>query len=375
MNETLLPPPAIRPADGRFGAGPSKVRAEHVAALVDAPEWGTSHRKAPVINLVKSIQSGLRELFSVPADYEIVIGNGGATAFWAVAATSLIRHWAQFAVFGEFGAKFAADVESAPWLNATAVKAPPGSLATVADSVTPGLGGGPDAYCYPQNETSTGVVSPIYPAADRKALALVDATSIAGAAPVDLHLVDAYYFSPQKCFGSDGGLWVAILSPRAIERAAELNTGRSRPHFSFLSLLSAIEASRKGQTVNTPAIGSLLLLDRQIRWMLAEGGLPAMSARAEAGAQTIQAWAESRDYTELFVADPAWRSPVVTTVDIAPEIPVAELSAQLRAAGIVDVDGYRGLGRNQLRIASFPAIDTGDIAAALASIDWLVERF
>lgn len=324
------------------------------------------------MELVRSIQNGLRELFAVPEDYEIVLGNGGATAFWSVASVSLIREWGNFAVFGEFGGKFAADAKSAPWLNVTLDEATPGSLAILSDTYSSKWGGGPDAYCYPQNETSTGVVSPIYRAPDDRALTLVDATSIAGASVVDLSLVDAYYFSPQKCFSGDGGLWVAFLSPRAVARAQFLALRAGRPHFAFLDLSKAIASSRKGQTVNTPAIGTLLLLQSQIEWMLEEGGMGAMAQKAQAGASLVQEWATRRDFAELFVREPQWRSPVVTTVDLAPEFPVDQLADTLRKAGIVDVEGYRGLNRNQLRIASFPSIETSDIAAALACIDWVL---
>lgn len=373
MNNLVLPPSNMWPQDGRFGAGPSKVRAQQIEDLAAASEWGTSHRKAPVMNVVKDIQAGLRELFAIPDGYEIVLGNGGATAFWAVSAVSLIKDWASFAVFGEFGSKFAQDAANAPWLNVTVEEAPPGELATISHSYGGGWGEGPDAYCYPENETSTGVASPVYRVPSESALTLVDATSIAGASTADLNLVDAYYFSPQKCFGADGGLWVAFLSPRAVERARSLKSLRGRPHFGFLDLDAAITASRKGQTVNTPAIGTLLLLQSQIRWMLSGGGLTAMAERSRAGANLIGAWAERSDFASPFVTNPAWRSPVVTTVDLVSEVPVDALAANLRQIGIVDVEGYRGLGRNQLRIASFPSIETADIEAALACIDWMVQ--
>lgn len=369
-----LPPRSLWPRDGRFGAGPSKVRPAQIDELGHSDLWGTSHRQAGVIGLVQSIQQQLRELFSVPEGYEIVLGNGGATAFWATACVSLIREWGNFAVFGEFGGKFAADGRSAPWMNATVDEAPAGELAIMNTALPGGLGLGPDAYCYPHNETSTGVVSPLYRAPDPEALTLVDATSIAGAATVDLSLVDAYYFSLQKCFGADAGLWVAILSPRAVARAEELNRLSSRPQFGILNLTSAIKSARKGQTVNTPAIGTLLLVHSQLEWMLAEGGLAEMAARAEAGADAIIRWAESRPWATPFVEVPAWRSPVVSTVDLAEEISAGELAARLRPAGIQDIEGYRGLGRNQLRIASFPSIDQADIDSVLACIDWAVEH-
>lgn len=366
MFENVTPPAQLLPRDGRFGAGPALIRPAQIEALAAAKEWGTSHRQAPVIDLVKSIQAGLSELFSLPAGYEIVLGNGGATAFWGAAAISLIRQRAHFATFGEFGSKFAADCASSPWIETTVVEEPAGRLARLSPVA------GVDAYAYPHNETSTGVTSDVYRVDSPGALTLVDATSIAGATTVDLTQTDAYYFSPQKALGSEGGLWVAILSPAAIERAAELNVRADRPQFGFLNLTSAIKASRKGQTVNTPAIGTLLLLQQQVQWMLDLGGLEATSQKAQRGAALLQQWANDRDFAELFVKEPQWRSPVITTIDLDPRIPVADLSAALRRAGIVDVDGYRGLGRNQLRVASFPSVEESDIAALVDTIDYLV---
>lgn len=367
MNRSDLPPVSLRPADGRFGAGPSKIRSAQLERLRHSRRWGTSHRQPAVIDLVASIQSNLRELFSLPDGYEIILGNGGATAFWSLACTSLIESHAALATFGEFGAKFAWDVESSPWLTADIYEAPAGQIALL-----PQTGPEVDACAYPHNETSTGVVSPLYRSGD--GLTLVDATSIAGAALVRWSSVDAYYFSPQKCFGADGGLWVAVLSPAAIERAFTLSGRGDRPQFGFLNLEAAIVASRKAQTVNTPAIGTLELLDEQIRWMLESGGLSVMSAKAARGASLIQAWAQQRDYAELFVKEPSWRSPVVTTVDIDPAISVPELAADLANIGIQDIEGYRALGRNQLRVASFPSIDTEDIEALLACLDWEIDR-
>lgn len=370
MFEKIVIPQTLLPEDGRFGAGPSLIRKEQLAVLGEAEVWGTSHRKPPVINLVKSVQSGLTELFSLPAGYEITLGNGGASAFWAISAVSLVRERARLAVFGEFGAKFANDLAAAPWLTTSVTNAPAGELARV-DTFVEDFPA--DVYAYPQNETSTGVMSNIYRAPETGALTVVDAVSIAGAVEVDLSLVDAYYFSPQKCFGSDGGLWLAVLSPAAQERSAKLVADKGRPQFGFLDLNAAVVASRKGQTANTPAIGTLLLLNEQIQWMLTGGGLPAMAAKARRGAEAIWSWANRRDYARLFVENPEWRSPVVTTVDLDESIPVKDLSAALRRHGIVDVEGYRGLGRNQLRIASFPSVATADIEATLASVDYLVE--
>lgn len=368
MSDDRLPPLSIQPTDGRFGAGPSKIRSAQLERLSAASQWGTSHRKPPVINLVRSIQDGLKQLFSLPSGYEIILGNGGSTAFWAAACISLIESRASLAAFGEFGGKFAKDVEASPWLDA---KVYHGTAGTV--SMLPTSGDGSDAYAYPQNETSTGACSPLY-RVKAPGLTLVDATSIAGAIEVDLTLVDAYYFAPQKCFGADGGLWIAILSPAAVDRAFLLADRSDRPQFGFLNLKAAITASRKAQTVNTPAVGTLLLLDEQIQWMLDNGGLSAMATKAARGVQLIQEWAQSRDFASLFVSEPKWRSPVVTTVDIDPAIPVSQLAATLERVGITDIEGYRGLGRNQLRIASFPSIDTADIEALLACIDWVVEH-
>jgi Phosphoserine aminotransferase len=333
--------------------------------MCSAPQWGTSHRKAPVKNLVATVQDGLSDLFSLPDGYEIVLGNGGSTAFWSLACTSLIKSAGSFAVFGEFSSKFAKDAEGSPWLRATDYTAPAGQVAILEADDS-------DIGAYPQNETSTGAASPLYRAPQE--LTIVDATSIAGASVVDLELVDVYYFAPQKCFGSDGGLWIAIMSPAAIERAFSLAQKDDRPHFGFLDLKAAILASRKNQTVNTPAIGTLLLMASQIQWMQDLGGLPATSAKSAAGARLIQEWAENRDFAKCFVENPKWRSPVVTTVDIDDDIPVSELANTLRQVGIVDIEGYRGLGRNQLRIASFPSIDTEDIAALLGCLDWVIGK-
>lgn len=371
MFENLSIPSPLLPRDGRFGSGPSLIRPAQVEALARADRWGTSHRKAPVIELVSSIQSGLAELFSLPEGYEIVLGNGGASAFWSIASVSLIRRRARLAVAGEFAGKFAEDVAAAPWLESSVIRAPFGKLARV-DQVDPAFSA--DLYAYAHNETSTGVVSDIYAAPEGEALTVVDAVSIAGAAPVDLSLLDAYYFSPQKCFGSDGGLWVALLSPAAVERAFELESATDRPQFGVLKLADAVRYSRKHQTVNTPAIGTLLLLDEQITWMLASGGLEAMAEKSRSGAEAIWNWAQSRDFASLFVQNAELRSPTVTTIDLDPTIPAGELSAALRRNGIVDVDGYRGISENQLRVSSFPSVERTDIEALLASIDWLVER-
>lgn len=366
-------PVNMLPSDGRFGAGPSRIRPEQVRALANATELGTSHRKPPVKQRVRSIREGLKELFSLPDGFEIVLGNGGATAFSPIVATSLVRETARAAVFGEFGAKAAKDLAAAPWLDVEVVEGAPGTLVTIADDVPTA-----DVYAYPENETSTGVVSPIYRGAPGDALTVVDATSIAGASVVDWDMVDVYYFSPQKVFGADGGLWVAVLSPEAQARAEQVNTDerwtRGRYVPAFLNLSQAIRNSKADQTLNTPAIATLVLLDEQVKWLNAQGGLVAASEKAQAGASLISNWAENSDYASMFVKDAAWRSPVVSTVDLSPEVSATEVSNILRRAGIVDIDGYRKLGRNQLRIASFPSIETSDIANLLACIDWVVSE-
>lgn len=338
-------------------------------AVAAATELGTSHRQAPVRARVRSIQEGLRDLFSLPASYEIVLGLGGATAFWAVIASSLVESRAKAAAFGEFGAKAAADVARAPWINMELVEAPAGGLAIIDDDPAE-----VDTYLYPHNETSTGVMSPLYRAAPSPALTLVDATSIAGAAPVDWDVVDAYYFSPQKCFGSEGGLWVAALSPAALARADRVSTRQDRFVPSFLNLVEAAKQSRSHQTLNTPAIATLILLDEQITWMRENGGLDAMARRARRGADAIAQWATNRPFASLFVSEAQLRSPVVTTVDLDPSIDANEVCRVLEVAGIQDISGYRKLRRNQLRIASFPSIQLEDIQALLACLDWVIDQ-
>ncbi len=368
MNYTALPPAHLLPGDGRFGSGPSRIRAEQMKVLSEASEMGTSHRQAPVKARVRSIKEGLRELFSIPEGYEIAFGMGGATAFWAVATTSLIEHSAHAAVCGEFGAKFAADIAAAPWASVQVTEVPAGQLALI-----PGDAPAADTYVYAQNETSTGVVSPLYRAGSSPALTLVDATSIAGATEVTWDEVDAYYFSPQKAFGSEGGLWVSVLSPAAVDRAERLAGSNDRYMPSFLNLAEALKQSRLDQTLNTPAIATLVLFDEQVKWMLQSGGIEAMQARARAGSTLIQDWATERPFASLFVENPPWRSPVTTTVDFAPEIDADALAKTLRQVGIVDIEGYRKLGRNQLRFASFPSIPTQDIQSLLNCLDWMIE--
>ncbi len=384
VTEIPLPPESMLPLDGRFGAGPSLIRGAQVSALTHAKELGTSHRKGPVRSRVASIREGLTDLFSLPAGYEIALGNGGATAFWSVAASSLVRERARCAVFGEFGAKAAADWSAAPWLEVEVVDAPAGSLAEVRDDIARA-----DVYAYTHNETSTGVASPLYRGAPGEALTVVDATSIAGAIPVDWSLVDTYYFSPQKALGSEGGLWLAVVSPAAQERARELAedaaaggtpsrraaTGQSVRYMpSFLNLAEALKNSVADQTLNTPSISTLVLLDEQIKWLRELGGLAVSYQKGRSGAEMIAEWAENRPFAELFVKDRDLRSPVVTTVDLDPKIPASDLASAFRSVGILDIDGYRKLGRNQLRIASFPSVATSDIQALLACIDWVAER-
>ena len=369
---SLVIPPEIRPADGRFGSGPSKVRASQIAALTrsGATYLGTSHRQAPVRSLVGRIRAGLAALFALPEDYAVVLGNGGSTAFWDAAAFGLIRARSQHLAFGEFSAKFAAVTAAAPWLGApTVIESAAGSHPRPA--AEPGV----DAYALTHNETSTGVAMPVrrVPGADPGSLILVDATSAAGGLPVDPADFDVYFFAPQKCFGADGGLWIALMSPAAAGRVAEIAaTGRYVP--GFLSLPAAIENSAKNQTDNTPAVATLLLLAEQIDWMLGHGGLAWTTARTADSAARLYTWAEKTPYTTPFVADPAQRSQVVGTIDFAGDVDAAAVAATLRANGIVDTEAYRKLGRNQLRIGMFPSVDPADVEALTVCIDYVVER-
>jgi phosphoserine aminotransferase len=364
-------PPEIRPADGRFGSGPSKVRADQVTALAQSGRiyLGTSHRQAPVRSLVGRIRAGLAALFALPEDFAVVLGNGGTTAFWDAAAFGLIRSRSQHLTFGEFSAKFATVVADAPWLGTPAViESAPGRHPLAA--AQPGV----DAYALTHNETSTGVAMPVrrVAGADPGSLILVDATSAAGGLPVDPDDFDVYYFAPQKCFGADGGLWIALLSPAAADRVAEIAaTGRYVP--GSLSLPIAMENSAKDQTYNTPSVATLLLLADQIDWMLAHGGLAWTTARTADSAARLYTWAEKTPYTSPFVADPAQRSHVVGTIDFT-GVDAAAVAASLRANGIVDTEPYRKLGRNQLRVGMFPSVDPADVEALTACIDYVVER-
>jgi phosphoserine aminotransferase len=366
---SIVIPPRIKPADGRFGSGPSKIRAEQLAALADSGVLGTSHRQAPVRSLVTRIRGGLADLFSLPNDYVVALGNGGTHAFWDAAAFGLVREKSQHLTFGEFSAKFAGVTARAPWLaGPTVIPAAPGSHPEARPEA------GTDVYALTHNETSTGVAMPVrrVRGADAGSLVLVDATSAAGGLPVDPAEFDAYYFSPQKNFGSEGGLWLALLSPAAVDRIGEIAaSGRYVPE--FLSLRIALENSVKDQTYNTPAIATLVLLAEQIDWMLRNGGLSWAGERSARSAEILYSWAQRSAFATPFVADPAQRSPVVGTVDLD-GVSADEVAAVLRANGIVDTESYRKLGRNQLRIAMFPSVDPDDVAALTSCVDYVVQR-
>jgi phosphoserine aminotransferase len=364
-------PAELKPADGRFGCGPSKVRPEALAALAERAElMGTSHRQAPVRDLVGRIRSGLGELFGLPDGYEVALGNGGTTAFWDAAAVWLVRDRALHLTYGEFSQKFAKVTAGAPFLaDPILVEAEPG------DAPEPAADPGADVLAWAHNETSTGVMVDVRrPEGSGDALVLVDGTSGAGGLPLDASQVDAYYFAPQKAFGADGGLWLAALSPTAIERIEQLDRIDGRWQPAFLSLQTALENSRKNQTYNTPALATLLLLADQIKWMLAGGGLDWCVQRTAASSAHLYGWAEESDFATPFVADPAKRSLVVGTIDFADSVDAAVLAASLRANGIVDVEPYRKLGRNQLRVGMFPAVEPADVEALTSCIDWVIEN-
>jgi phosphoserine aminotransferase len=367
----LLVPEPLRPRDGRFGSGPSKVRPSSLAALAatGTSYLGTSHRREGVKSVVRRVRSGLATLLGVPDGYEVVIGIGGATVFWDVATSSLIESRSQHLSFGEFSAKFAAAVARAPFLEEPSVLTAPAGSAPDLVATT-----GVDAYCWPQNETSTGVMLPVSRPAgvDDGALVVVDATSGAGALPVELSQTDAYYFAPQKVFGSDGGLWLAVLSPAALARAAALTSSRWVP--ASLDLSIAIAQSRLDQTYNTPGLATLFLMADQIEWLLGNGGLDWAVSRSASSASRLYAWAESSSYASAFVADPALRSSVVGTIRFDDAVPAADVTSVLRASGIVDVEAYRAAGYNGLRVGMFPAVDPDDVTALTACVDWVVER-
>ncbi|GAA4727996.1 phosphoserine transaminase [Pedococcus ginsenosidimutans] len=363
-------PADLLPKDGRFGSGPSKVRPEQVEYLASLGTTllGTSHRQAPVKNLVGAVREGLSELFSLPEGYEIILGNGGSTAFWDIAAFGLVRERAQHLAFGEFSSKFASVTGNAPFLgDSTVIKAEPGTLASpVAE---PGV----DVYAWPHNETSTGVMAPVkrVEGADADSLVLIDATSGAGGLPVEVSETDVYYFGPQKCFASDGGLWLAAFSPAALARVDEIAaTGRWVPD--FFSLPTAIDNSRKNQTYNTPALATLALLRSQIDWINGNGGLDWAVARTADSSGRLYDWAERTSYTTPYVADPAARSQVVATIDFDDAVDASAIAKTLRAHGVVDVEPYRKLGRNQLRVATFPATEPDDVSALIACIEHVV---
>jgi len=367
-------PDELKPADGRFGSGPSRIRPEQLGRLAQEGTgvMGTSHRQAPVRGVVAQIRADLRELFSIPDGYDVTLGNGGTTAFWEAAACSLVRRRALNLVYGEFSSKFAACTRKAPFLaDPIVIEADPG------DAPEPQSDPDADVIAWAHNETSTGVMVPVSRPADADdALVLVDATSAAAGLPVDVGQTDAYYFAPQKGLGSDGGLWLAVLSPRALERASQIaaDPGDGRWIPDFLSLQIAHENSVKDQTYNTPAIATLLLLADQLEWMLDRGGLDAMVARTTESSSHLYEWAAEHQHATPFVSDPAKRSLVVGTIDFDPEVDAADLASTLRANGIVDIEPYRKLGRNQLRVGMFPATDPSDVKALTVCIDWVLER-
>jgi len=361
-------PTELLPADGRFGCGPSKIRQEQLDYLsgAGASILGTSHRQAPVKNLVGRVRAGLSDLFRAPAGYELIMGNGGSTAFWDAAAFSLIETRAQNLVFGEFGGKFAA-AAAAPFLTAPdVIKSAPGSRATAVP--TEGI----DVYAWPQNETSTGVMAPVTRVhGDAGALTVIDATSAAAGIDFDAAQADVYYFAPQKNLASDGGIWFALFSPAAIERVEQIAaSGRYIPE--FLSLKNAIDNSRLNQTLNTPALSTLLLMENQLDWINGNGGLAWASARTQESSSVLYDWAATVDYATPFVTDPSHRSQVVATIDFDDSIDAAAIAKVLRANGIVDTEPYRKLGRNQLRVATFTAIEPADVRKLVSSIEYVV---
>jgi phosphoserine aminotransferase len=378
-NETIITvtapeitiPAHLKPADGRFGSGPSKVPAEVVAELgrTGGGLLGTSHRQKPVKSLVGRIRAGMGELFALPDGYEVVLGNGGATAFWDAAAFGLVRERSAHVVCGEFSSKFAAVTRGAPFLGEPRVhQADYGSAPRV--SAEPGV----DAYAWPHNETSTGVSLPVrrIPGTDPDALMLVDGTSAAGGLRVDVSEVDVYYFAPQKAFAAEAGIWLALCSPAAIERIATVRAGRWAPP--SLDLTLALDNSRKDQTYNTPAIATLWMLAHQVEWLVREGGLDWAAKRTADSSGRLYSWAEASSYATPFVTDPALRSPVVGTIDLDDAVDASAVAATLRANGIVDTEPYRALGRNQLRIGMYPAVDPDDVEALTRCVDFVVDQ-
>jgi phosphoserine aminotransferase len=366
----IVIPAGLKPRDGRFGSGPSKVRPDALAALAASGTsyLGTSHRQKTVKDVVRRVRAGLSDLFGLPLGYEVVLGNGGTTAFWDIAVLNLVRVRSQHLVFGEFSSKFADAARSAPFLgDPSVVRSDPGTHPQARAEA------GIDVYALTHNETSTGVAMPLrrVAGADHDALVLVDATSGAGGLPVDVAQTDVYYFAPQKSFASDGGLWLALMSPAAVERVAEVHrTGRWVPAFSDLQI--AIDNSRLDQTYNTPALATLFLLAEQLDWFNSQGGLSWATSRTADSSERLYTWAEKSDYATPFVTDPGQRSAVVGTIDFADDVDASAVAKVLRANGIVDTEPYRKLGRNQLRVAMFPAVDPDDVEALTGCIDHVV---
>jgi phosphoserine aminotransferase len=368
---TITIPADLKPADGRFGAGPSKVRTQSLDALAETGTslMGTSHRRTPIRDLVGRVRDGLSRFFSIPDGYEVIMGNGGATAFWDVTTYALIREKSQHLSFGEFSSKFVKAVDKAPWLSAPSViAADPGSCPA------PTAEEGVDTYAWPHNETSTGVMAPVrrVEGADPDSLILIDATSGAGGLPVDIAETDVYYFAPQKCFASDGGLWIATMSPRALDRVTAIaGSGRHIP--AFLDLETAIDNSRKNQTYNTPSLATLFLLAEQVDWLNAGGGLKYAVERTTDSSSRLYGWADRTQFTTPYVTDPASRSLVVGTINFDESIDASVVAQTLRANGIVDVEPYRKLGRNQLRVGMYPAVAPDDVEALTACIDYVAD--
>ena len=371
MSNDITIPAELLPADGRFGAGPSKVRPGQLDALAAAAKvLGTSHRQAPVKNLVGNVQDGLASFFSAPEGYEVVLGVGGSTAFWDAAAFSLVERKAQHLSFGEFGSKFAAATDKAPFLDASSIlKSEPGTRPE------PVAEAGVDVYAWPQNETSTGVAAPVrrVQGADDGALVLIDATSAAGGLDVDVAESDVYYFAPQKNFASDGGLWLALFSPAALERVDRIAAG-DRWVPDFLNLKTAVDNSRLNQTYNTPSLSTLVTLNAQIEWLNENGGLEFATGRTADSAGRVYSWAEASPVATPYVMRPEDRSNVIATIDFDDSIDAAAVATVLRANGIVDTEPYRKLGRNQLRIATFVAIEPDDVTALTRCIDHVLEN-
>jgi phosphoserine aminotransferase len=372
VSDAITIPDQLKPADGRFGAGPSKVRVEALNALAATGTslLGTSHRQAPVRNLVGRIRDGVGSLFGLPEGYQVVLGNGGATAFWDIATFGLIREKSQHLSFGEFSGKFATAAKAAPWLaDPSVIKSETGTCPV------PSAEAGVDVYAWAHNETSTGVMAPVQrvEGADEGALVLVDATSGAGGLPVDISQVDAYYFAPQKNFAADGGLWISVMSPAALARAEEI-AASDRFIPAFFDLKTAIDNSLLNQTYNTPALSTLFLLANQLAWLNSQGGLDFAVGRTTDSSNRLYQWAEKTSYTTPYVANPDERSLVIGTIDFDDSIDASAIAKTLRANGIVDTEPYRKLGRNQLRVAMFPAVDPVDVEALTACVDYVVER-